>query len=143
VAARKRAGAGELFPSPCVVVNVGTAVTIDALDGDGVFRGGLICAGLNLMLQALASNTAALKIPPGNFQTFPKCTADALYSGAVQAVCGAVQQMRHRLVPAGPVPRVYISGGAASEIVAHLEGPVEVVDNLVLEGVVTLAEEGG
>ena len=38
--------ASELFPPPCVVVNAGTAVTIDALDADGVFRGGLILPGL-------------------------------------------------------------------------------------------------
>lgn len=140
IAARKRITAGDLFPPPCVVVNVGTAVTVDALDADGVFRGGLICAGLNLMLQALANNTAALKIAPGEYHGFPRNTADALYSGAVQAVCGAIEQMRERLAGAGDATRCFVSGGAASEVTPHLRGPIEAVDNLVLEGVVALAE---
>ena len=46
IAARRRV-ADELFPSPCVVVNAGTAVTVDALDGNGVFRGGIILPGLD------------------------------------------------------------------------------------------------
>ena len=68
VAARQRTlHSGELFPPPAIVINAGTAVTIDALDGDGHFLGGFIVPGLRLMLRTLAENTAALKMPPGNF----------------------------------------------------------------------------
>ena len=82
----------ELFPPPVVVVNAGTAVTIDALDSDGVFRGGVILPGLRLMLQALAENTSALKHAAGHAtRTFPP-TPDALYSGAMQAICGAIER---------------------------------------------------
>lgn len=139
VAARQRV-ADELFPSSCVVVNAGTAITVDALDGTGVFRGGIVMPGLNLMLQALASNTAALRTPPGRYHDFPINTADALASGALQAVCGAIEQMRRRLGEDGPVPKAYLSGGAAADVAPHLTAPVEVVDNLVLEGVLALAE---
>ena len=83
-AARRRSLADDLFPPACVVVNAGTAVTVDALDADGVFRGGLILPGLRLMLRALAENTAALKVAPGEMRPFPDNTADALYSGAMQ-----------------------------------------------------------
>jgi type III pantothenate kinase len=140
IAARRRATRDDLFPSPSVVVNAGTAVTIDAMDADGMFRGGLICAGLNLMLQALAHNTAAMKIAPGDFQPFPRSTADALYTGAVLAIAGAVEQMRQRLHPGLPPPRCYVSGDAAPEILPRLVEPVEYVEHLVLEGVVALAE---
>jgi len=139
IAARRRAG-DELFPSSCVVVNAGTAVTVDALDSEGVFRGGVILPGLNLMLHALAENTAALRMPPGRYHDFPINTADALASGAMQAVCGAIEQMRRRLDTDGPVPKAFLSGGAAADIAPHLTAPVEVVDNLVLEGVLALAE---
>lgn len=138
VAARQRV-ANELFPSSCVVVNAGTAVTVDALDEAGVFRGGIVLPGLHMMLQALAANTAALKVPPGHFHDFPINTADALASGAMQAVCGAIEQMRRRLADDGPVPRAYLAGGAAADVAPHLTAPVEVVDNLVLEGVLALA----
>ena len=138
-AARRRAMATDLFPPACVVVNAGTAVTIDALDGDGVFRGGLILPGMRLMLRALADNTSALKVPPGEYREFPENTADAVYSGAVAAVCGAIELMRRRIDTNPAQVRCYLSGGAATEIAPHLNPPVEVVDNLVLEGVLALA----
>jgi type III pantothenate kinase len=139
VAAWQRAISTDLFPPACVVVNAGTAVTIDALDGEGVFRGGLILPGMRLMLRALAENTSALKSTPGAFALFPDNTADALYSGAMQAVCGAVEQMRRQVDTNSAQVRVYLAGGAATEIAPHLNPPVEVVDNLVLEGVLALA----
>jgi len=138
IAVRNRV-ADELFPSPNLVVNAGTALTVDALDAAGVFRGGIILPGLAMMLQALAANTAALKVPPGRYHDFPINTADALYSGAIQALCGAIEQMRGRLASGEETPRVVLSGGAAGEIAPHLTAPVEVVDNLVLEGVLALA----
>ena len=138
-AARQRAIATDLFPPACVVVNAGTAVTIDSLDAEGTFRGGFILPGMRLMLRALAENTAALGVPPGEFREFPDNTADALYSGAMQAVCGAVEQMRRQVDTNPAQVRVYLAGGAAPEIAPHLNPPIEVVDNLVLEGVLALA----
>ena len=122
-----------------MVVNAGTAVTVDALDEEGVFRGGLILPGMRLMLQALAENTAALKSVRGDFRAFPDNTADALTTGAVQAICGAVEQMRRQIDTNPAQVRVYLAGGAAVELAPHLSPPVEVVDNLVLEGVLALA----
>jgi type III pantothenate kinase len=141
IAARKRAVGSELFPAPCVVVNAGTLVTVDALDADGVFRGGLILPGPALMLQAIAERTAALKVAPGHFHAFPTTTPDALATGVVQAVCGAIEQMRAQLHRVDVVVKCYLTGGAAHEIAPHLTGPLEVVDNLVLEGVLALAAQ--
>lgn len=143
VAAWQHSNVTDLFPPACVVVNVGTAVTVDALDEDGVFRGGLILPGMRLMLQALAENTAALKSAPGQFREFPDNTADALHSGAMQAICGAVEQMRRQIDTNPAQVRVYLAGGAGAEIAPHLSPPVEVVDNLVLEGVLALASVTG
>jgi type III pantothenate kinase len=139
-AARRRSLADDLFPPACVVVNAGTAVTIDALDADGVFCGGFILPGLRLMLQALAENTAALKVPLGAVRPFPDNTSDAIFSGAMNAVCGAIEQMRRQIDSAHPERvRCYLAGGTAPEVALHLNPPVEVVDNLVLEGVLALA----
>jgi type III pantothenate kinase len=143
VAARRRSLSTDLFPPACVVVNAGTAVTIDCLDAVGAFRGGLILPGLRLMLRALAENTAALKGAPGEFREFPDNTADALYTGAMQAVCGAIEQMRRQIDTNPAQVRIYLAGGAAAEIALHVNPPVEVVDHLVLEGVLALAGEAG
>jgi type III pantothenate kinase len=141
VAAWRRSTAVDLFPPACVVVNAGTAVTVDALDSDGVFRGGLILPGMRLMLQALAENTAGLRVAPGEFRAFPDNTADAVYSGVVQAACGAIEQMRREIDTNPAHVRCYLAGGAAPELAPHLKPPVEVVDNLVLEGVLALSGE--
>ena len=142
VAARLRADRGDAAGQPIIVVNAGTAVTIDSLDADGAFRGGLILPNMRLMLRALAENTSAYKVPPGRFVDFPTNSADALYSGALHAVCGAIELARARLSTQGVPVRCYIAGGAAPEIGPHLAAPVELVDNLVLEGVLAIAGEG-
>ena len=90
--------------------------------------------------RSLAEKTAALKVAPGEYQDFPTNTADALYSGAVQAVSGAIERMRSQLEQEGAEVKCFIAGGAASEIAPHLNGPLELVDNLVLEGVLVLAQ---
>jgi type III pantothenate kinase len=95
---------------------------------------------MRLMLRALAENTVALKVPPGRYQDFPTNTPDALYAGALQAVCGAIELMRLRLTVGQQQACCYIAGGAAEEVAPHLAPPVEVVDNLVLEGVLVLAD---
>jgi type III pantothenate kinase len=127
-------------PRPAIVVNAGTAVTVDGLDADGLFRGGLILPNIRLMLRVLAENTAALKVPPGRHEPFPTNTPDALYSGAVQAICGAIELARARLPHDGEPAACFVAGGVAPELAPHLTAPVELVDNLVLEGVLVLAD---
>ena len=61
-------GARGLFGAAAVVVNAGTALTVDALTGDGVFAGGMIVPGADLMCKALADNTDALKLQAGKFK---------------------------------------------------------------------------
>ena len=78
IAARLRANDADAIPQPIIVVNAGTAVTIDSVDADGVFRGGLILPNMRLMLRSLAENTSALKVAPGRFDEFPTNTSDAL-----------------------------------------------------------------
>ncbi|OZA92769.1 MAG: type III pantothenate kinase, partial [Polaromonas sp. 39-63-203] len=66
---------------PCVVVMVGTAVTVEALDASGRFLGGIILPGHGIMLRALESGTAGLHVPTGDVRDFPTNTSDALTSG--------------------------------------------------------------
>lgn len=140
IAARRRAvAANGALPRACIVVNAGTAITIDALDAGGVFRGGLILPGIELMLRALADNTAALRISPGDFQHYPTNTRDALFSGAIAAASGAIEQMRRALQGHGPDVTCYLAGGTAHVIAPHVAPPAELVENLVLEGVLVLA----
>jgi type III pantothenate kinase len=133
-------GAYRLFGVASVVVNAGTALTIDALTGDGVFAGGVIVPGVELMRKALADNTAALKLRPGKFGFFPDATGDAIMSGAINASCGAIERMARFIEEAGQAaPLCVLSGGGAALLAPHVNLEVKMVDNLVLEGLLTIA----
>ena len=135
-------GARGLHGGPCVVVGTGTTLTVDALTADGVFLGGMIVPGADLMRGALARNTARLRPRQGRYAYFPASTADAIESGTVNALAGAVERMLHFMREAGEdAPLTVVSGGGAQALAPHLNGTVEVVDNLVLEGLVRIALE--
>ncbi len=124
-------GARSLHAGPAVVVMAGTATTVDALDAEGRFRGGLILPGLALMRAALARNTAGLPHAAGRYQAMPTNTHDAIVSGAIHATLGAITRMQAAL---GQDALCLLSGGAAGELAPRLELPLRQVDNLVLEG---------
>ncbi len=136
----------HMTQAACVVVNAGTAVTIDALTAEGVFKGGLILPGLNLMRASLAANTAGLEQVSGTFTLFPQNTGDAMVSGAIQAICGAVVQMHRALADdEKSAPRLLLTGGDTPALLAALSGnaPVaaECVEHLVLDGLIRIYKE--
>jgi type III pantothenate kinase len=127
---------------PVLIITVGTAVTIDALDDRGMFVGGLIVPGFGLMLDALEAGTAGLRVPSGDFQTFPTNTSNALMSGGVHALAGAAERMNRLLSQrTGRLPRVMLAGGAAPKLAPHLPMRYTMIDNLVLEGLALIADE--
>ncbi len=103
--------AWHMVKGQCLVVNSGTATTIDTLSGQGEFVGGLILPGVELMRHSLAGATDQLKSAPGEYVPFPLNSADALYSGAIQASCGAIER-QYNLLDNDSAP-VILSGGAA------------------------------
>lgn len=129
-------GARALQAGACIVVMCGTATTIDVLDADGVFQGGLILPGLDLMRAALADSTADLPTARGEYRELPRNTFDAIASGAIEATLGAIERMSRRIAS---TDFCLLSGGAAGVIAPRLGMPHRVVDNLVLEGVARIA----
>lgn len=134
--------AWRLYGRACVVVNAGTTMTVDALSHEGVFLGGVIVPGLDLMRSSLERGTAQLKLLPGAFCYFPDNTADAIMSGAVNAAAGAIDRIHGYMAASGQGDAlVVLSGGAAALIEPRLTVKVELVDNLVLEGLLEIARE--
>lgn len=133
-------GAWHLFNGPCVVINAGTAMTVDALSGEGLFLGGIIVPGIELMRTALARSTAQLGFEEGRFTYFPDGTADAIMSGAINALAGSIERMVRFMAETGEgTALVVVSGGAAGLLAPHLNARAEFVDNLVLEGLACIA----
>ena len=131
-------GALVISAAPCVVVMAGTATTIDTLDEKGHFLGGLILPGFDLMRRSLARDTAALPLAAGSYSLHPRCTDDAIVSGCIEAQVGAIERAHARL---GGGANCLLSGGGAADLGAHLDVPHQQVGNLVLEGLLRLAED--
>lgn len=126
-----------------LVVNCGTATTIDTLSDSGEFIGGLILPGIALMQDVLSQNTAGLpsrvRSPAGEYAAFPLNTNDAIHSGALQATCGAIQR-QYGLLADAQAP-IMLGGGAAQEVQDMLGLPVIPVTDLVLQGLKIIAQE--
>jgi len=133
-------GARALRASACLIVIAGTATTIDLLDAGGVFRGGLILPGIALMRSSLAANTAQLPGGGGSYSDLPRNTADAIFSGCLQATAGAIERM-FKCIAVERDAVCLISGGAATELLPLLDLPLARIDNLVLEGLARMAQE--
>ena len=124
---------------PVLVVMVGTAVTVDAIDTEGRFLGGLILPGYGLMLRALEMGTAGLKAPTGEAVEFPTNTSDALMSGGSDAIAGAIERMHRKLLKrCGREPALIMSGGAAVKLATISDLPFEMVDTLIFDGLLQL-----
>jgi type III pantothenate kinase len=133
----------------CLVVSAGTALTIDALDDKATFLGGMILPGLDLMQRSLNVATAQLPyqelIAESTSSIFATTTEEAMASGAMQAICGAINNASLMLQKnCGVSPSVLLSGGNAHAISQHLQTISQVtkpaiVDNLVLQGLFLLA----
>jgi type III pantothenate kinase len=125
---------------PIVLVMVGTAVTVEALDAEGTFLGGFILPGHGIMLRALESGTAGLHVPTGEVREFPTNTSDALTSGGTYAIAGAVERMvQHVQARCGVEPACIMTGGAGWKMAPNMTRPFELVDNLIFEGLLQMA----
>ena len=126
---------------PMVVVMVGTAVTVEAVSSDGRFLGGMIIPGHGIMLRALESGTAGLHVPTGEVRPFPTNTSDALTSGGTFAIAGAVECMvQHVRSHCGAEPLCIMTGGAGWKMAPSMTRPFELVDNLIFDGLLCMAE---
>ncbi|MFC7410781.1 type III pantothenate kinase [Hydrogenophaga atypica] len=125
---------------PCVVVMVGTAVTVEAIDASGRFLGGIILPGHGIMLRALESGTAGLHVPTGEVRDFPTNTSDALTSGGTFAIAGAVQRMVENLKHhTGEEPVVFMTGGAGWKMAPSMSVQCELVESLIFDGLLEIA----
>ena len=126
---------------PVVLVMVGTAVTVEAIDVGGHFLGGLILPGHGIMLRALEAGTAGLHVPTGKVCEFPANTSDALTSGGTYAIAGACERMvQHVQQRCGAEPMCLMTGGAGWKMLPSMTRPFELVENLIFDGLLVIAE---
>ncbi len=118
--------------SPVCIVDCGTAITVDVLNEKGEHQGGLICAGLSLMKNALATNTADLPLANSVHNIgLATETQAAIFNGTLFAACGLIEKTMQKL-PENT--QLVLTGGDAKIIATQLEHPFILESNLVLQG---------
>jgi type III pantothenate kinase len=131
------AAAAFVAGGPVVVADLGTALTVDLVSGDGIFMGGTIAPGLRLCLGALHGKTSLLPrvdlSPPA--AVVGTNTPDCIRSGVVHGVAGMVDGLVRRVSEgaSGPV-RAILTGGDAAFLSPYLTIPHELDPHLVLRG---------
>lgn len=131
--------ARALHNGACLVVNAGTATTVDMLTAEGSFLGGAILPGVELMRFVLHEHTGRLPIQEGTYRDAPRNTVDAIESGCRHAQAGAVERIFRVFRDMGGTPLCIVAGGAGRTLVDQLSMPRRYVENLVLDGLARIA----
>ncbi|OUW82226.1 MAG: hypothetical protein CBD74_07340 [Saprospirales bacterium TMED214] len=130
---------------PLVVVDAGSAITVDMVTADRKFQGGAILPGLGMQFASLAKGTASLPLLDSRHKKphYPaKNTEDAIFSGVLTAAIAAIDLLiakygNHVNIAKEDVP-VVLTGGDAPFLSPHLQHNHERIDNLVCRGILGL-----
>ena len=125
-------GAWAQARGACVVVDAGTALTVDIIDSGGRHRGGIIAAGLHTSRAALlgATRFATRDAPPPEHAGLGTDTESCVDQGALLSCLGAID----RAAAAEPQARRFITGGDARRLLPHLGADWDLQSDLVLRG---------
>ena len=128
-----------------IVVDCGSATTVNLVDSDGTFRGGAIAPGLRALLAGLAATTPALPVPDLDAEPVvpPRATQAAVDAGVLLGYCGLVERLVADTIRAlrGPAT-VVVTGGNAARLLRGSRLRVQHVPDLVHRGLQFLAECG-
>ena len=128
---------------PAVVVDVGTAITVDLVSAEGAFRGGAILPGIAMSARAMHEFTDLLPLiemdelstPPPALGTV---TVDAMRSGLFWGAVGAIRQLTEQLA-GDDDPQVFLTGGAGPAVAELLGRSARHVPHLTLAGIALTA----
>jgi type III pantothenate kinase len=134
------AAAYEQMGKACVVVDAGTAVTVDCCNDAGEFLGGAIAPGARLQLSALHDKTAQLPLvdlaAPAAGETFGKSTGEAIHLGVYHGIRGMVKELvESYATDLGNWPDVIATGGDAKVLFENWELVHAVAPDLTLYGI--------
>ncbi len=129
------------FAGPVCVIDCGTAITVDVLNGDGVHLGGLIMPGVSLMRRSLARHTHEIGDVLGSTRlALGTSTAEAVVAGTTCAASYTLDRVMSDLVlRLGPALQCVLTGGDATFIRETLDRRCVLIHDLVLRGLAIMA----
>lgn len=143
-------GAKEKYSGSCCIVDCGTAVTIDALDEEGIHQGGVILPGAKIMQKALMANTkiaagdaaeAKQALENSNLNVLSNTTEGAVYAGSVSAVAGGIEFVVNKMSSDYDVfDQIVFAGGDAEKMKFYLDLQAVIDHTLVLDGLKVVSE---
>jgi type III pantothenate kinase len=137
------AAAYDTLKQACIIIDAGTAVTVDFVDGHGTFHGGAIGPGARMQIRALHEHTAAL--PEVEFRApqsepFGRSTAQAMLQGVYHGIRGMAWKLVERYAEGyGAFPTVIATGGDAQVLFGDDELVDRIVPELTLLGIAVAA----
>lgn len=136
------AAVGAHYSFPCIVVDFGTAVTFDVINGEGNYVGGVIAPGLAALSDYLAKKTALLPTidPHEPSHAIGKSTEEAMHAGAVIGYRGLVKEILANLEEELGSPPMVVATGGDARLIARRVDRINYVDKAVtLKGLLTVA----
>ncbi len=138
------AAAWDRMRQACIIVDAGTALTVDFVDGEGIFHGGAIAPGAGMQLQALHEWTASLPelrfCAPDDTDAFGRSTGQAMLKGVFHGIRGGVQRLVEQYAEQyRAYPLVIATGGDAETLFGDEELIQTIVPDLTLRGIATAA----
>jgi len=134
----------EKYGKPCIVCDFGTATTIDAVNSESEFLGGIIAPGMHILTDVLFQKTS--KLPKVEIKkpksVFGNSTAESINAGIYFGYIGLVDEIVRRMInESGEKPRIIATGGFAN-LIAEGSETIETIDeNLMLEGLRIIYEK--
>ncbi len=136
-------GACEIFGYPVIVIDIGTAITIDYVNQEKVFNGGFILPGPELWVNSLKRTALIKQVKKTKIKTIGNNTSSAINLGLIFGISGAIEKIVLKMREKFNVSKIVLTGGASSQFSKFLNFEKKLRRYLTLEGINLIINEYG
>lgn len=129
------------WQAPCIVIDAGSALTLDVVDAAGFHQGGWIVPGLGMLRTALIAGTAAVRFDMNSPQSLALgcSTAEAVHNGTLSMVVAWLEESVSRLLERHAGAHIALCGGDAAALRSYLSFDALDWPDIVLDGLALIS----